>query len=120
MSQEVDLVLERHLLRADAIERQAQQVAQLRQHLVGGVDVAVHQRRDRVQRVEEEVRVELPLQRFELRLGEPGLQLRSRELALLRLAMVVERVHEATSAQYVIISQSKFRKNRSRKSSATS
>ena len=84
-----------HLLRADAVERQAQQVAQPRQHGVGGVDVAVHQRRDRVQRVEEEMRVQLPLQRLQPRLGEPGLQLRRRERALLRLAVVVERVAHA-------------------------
>ena len=46
---------------------------------VGGLDVAVHQRRDRVERVEEEVRLQLPLQRLQLRLGEPRLELRGAE-----------------------------------------
>ena len=89
---EIELVLERHHLRADAIERQPQQVAEPRQHRVGGVDVAVHQRRDRVERVEQEVRVQLPLQRLQLRFGQAGLQLRGGERALLRLAVVVEGV----------------------------
>ena len=55
------------------VERQPQQIAEPREHGVGGVDVAVHQRRDRVQRVEQEVRVQLPLQRLQLRFGEARL-----------------------------------------------
>ena len=71
------------------VERQAQQVAQPRQHGVGGLDVAVHQRRDGVERVEQEVRVQLALQRLQLRFGEPRLELRRRDGALLRLAVIV-------------------------------
>ena len=41
-----------------------------REHRVGGLGVAVHQRRDRVQRVEQEVRMQLALQRLQPRLGE--------------------------------------------------
>ena len=37
--QDVELVLERHLLRARRVERHAQQIAQLIDHHVGGVDV---------------------------------------------------------------------------------
>ena len=86
---------ERDLLLADVLERQAQQVAQPHQRAVGGLDVAVHQRRDRVQRVEEEVRVELLLQRLELGLDEPRLELRGAQRAVLRLAVVEDGVAEA-------------------------
>ena len=55
-SQDVELGAERHLLLPEMLERDAQQIAQLHQDTVGGVHVAVHQRRDRVQRVEQEVR----------------------------------------------------------------
>ena len=57
-----------------------QQVAQLDEHPVRGLDVAVHQRRNRVQGVEEEVRVELTLQRLQLRFDQPRLELRFRAL----------------------------------------
>ena len=66
------------LLRADAIEREAQQIAEPREHRVGGFDVAVHQRRDRVERVEEEVRVQLPLQRLQLASASRVCELRGR------------------------------------------
>ena len=56
--------------------------------------VAVHQRGDAVQRVEQEVRVELALQRLQLRLGEPRLELRGAQRAVLRLAEVAGRVAE--------------------------
>ena len=78
LGQEVELLLERHFLHADASQREAQQVAEPRQHRVGGVDVAVHQRRDGVQRVEQEMRLQLPLQRLQLRLDQPRLELRWR------------------------------------------
>ena len=73
---------------ADVLERQAQQVAEPHQRAVGGLDVPVHQRRDRVQRVEEEVRVQLLLQRRELRLDQPRLELRGAQRAVARLAVV--------------------------------
>ena len=57
----------------------------LRQHLVGGLHVAVHQRRDRVERVEEKVGMQLPLQRLQLRFGELRVEPRGLERALLRL-----------------------------------
>ena len=79
----------------EMLERDAQQVAQLHQRAIGGVHVPVHQRRDRVQRVEQEVRVELLLQRLELRLDQPGFELRRPQLARARLAVVEERVAQA-------------------------
>ena len=93
--QRIELGAERHLLLPEVLERDAQQIAQLDEHPVRGVDVAVHQRRDRVQRVEQEVRVQLLLQRLELRRNQLGLELRGADLALARLAVVEQRVTEA-------------------------
>ena len=94
LGQELEVVAERHLLRAAAVERHPEQVAQPHQHAVGGVHVPVHERRDAVQGVEEEVRVELSLQRLQLRFGKPRLELRGAEGAVLRLAEVRGRVAE--------------------------
>ena len=95
LCEEVELGLERDFLLAELLERQAQQVAQPHQRPVGGLDVAVHQRRDRVQRVEQEVRVQLLLQRLELRLDQPGLELRRAQRAVPGLAVVEDGVAEA-------------------------
>jgi hypothetical protein len=65
----VELRLQRHFLRADVVERHAQQVAQRRDHRISATDILVHQRRDRVQGVEEEVRLELHAQHLQLRLA---------------------------------------------------
>ena len=59
--QELELLLQRHSGRARSRERHPEQVAQPADHPVGRFRL-VHQRRDRVQRVEEEVRVELRLE----------------------------------------------------------
>ena len=80
--QEVEFLLQRNFLRPDALERQPEQVAELREHRIGRFSIAVHQRRDRMQRVEEEVRVQLALERLQARLREPRLELRGCELAL--------------------------------------
>ncbi len=80
--QEVELRLERHFLRADVLERHAEQIAQRRDHRIGAADVLVHERRDRVQRVEEEVRLQLHAQHVELRLRETRLELRRAERAV--------------------------------------
>jgi hypothetical protein len=76
LAEELELLLEPHFVAADLLEREAEQIAQARERAVGLLDVLVHQRRDGVQRVEEEVRVELLLQRRELRFDQPGLELR--------------------------------------------
>ena len=86
--QEVELRLERHFLRADVLQRHAEQIAQRRDHRVGAAHVLVHQRRDRVQRVEQEVRLQLHAQHLQLRLREPRLELRRAQRAVLRHAVV--------------------------------
>ena len=78
MLEELELLAQRHFLRARCCERQAQEVAQPGHHPVGRLDVAVEQRGDRVQRVEEEVRLQLDLERLQLGPGELGLQLQGR------------------------------------------
>ena len=52
-------------------ESDAKQIAQPADHPVGGVGLGMNQRRDRVQRVEEKVRVQLRFERLQPRLGEP-------------------------------------------------
>ena len=49
------------------MQRHPQQIAQSIDHLIGGVDVRSHQPGNGVERVEQEMRMELPLQRLELR-----------------------------------------------------
>ncbi len=63
-------------------ERVPQQIAQACEHAVGRPHVSVHQRRDGVQGVEEEVRVELALEDLELGLREPRFELGGLELPL--------------------------------------
>ena len=55
----------------------------------------MHQCRDGVQRIEEEVRVQLLLQRLELRFDEPGLELRRAQGPILGLAVVEDGVAQA-------------------------
>ena len=55
----------------------------------------MHQRRDRVERVEQEVRLHLPLQRLQLRLDQPRLELRRVQLPRARLVVVAQRVADA-------------------------
>ena len=50
----------------------------------------MHQRRDRVQRVEQEMRMQLLLQRLQLRFDQPRLEPRGAHLARARLAVVVD------------------------------
>ncbi len=90
--QEVELRLQRHFLRADVLEGHAQQVAQRGDHRIRAAHVLVHQRRDGVQGVEEEVRLELHAQHVELRLREPRLELGCAERAVFRDAVVDDRV----------------------------
>jgi hypothetical protein len=80
--QKVELRLERHFLRADVLQRHAQQVAERGDHGVRAADVLVHQRRDGVQRVEEKVRLELHAQHLQ-RVREARLELRSSDRASL-------------------------------------
>ena len=75
LPEELDLGLERSLLLPEAFQAETQQVAQADERAVGGINVAVHQGRDRVERVEEEVRVQLLLERLQLRGHQARFQL---------------------------------------------
>jgi hypothetical protein len=82
---------ERHFLAA--ADRFAQEHAQARDHLLGGVRVLVNQLGDRVQRVEEEVRLELRAQELEPGVGQDRLQPRRLELARPPAPVGVDAVH---------------------------
>ena len=75
LREEIELRLQRAFVLAQVLERHAEQIAEAHQRAIRGVDVAMHQRRNRVQRVEQEVRLQLMLQRGHLRLDELGLEL---------------------------------------------
>ena len=78
LREEIELRLQRAFVLAEVLERHAQQIAEAHQRAIGGVDVAVHQRRNGVQRVEQEVRLQLMLERRHLRFDELGFELRGR------------------------------------------
>ena len=95
LGEEVELLLERHFLHADALQRHAQQIAEPRDHGVRGIDVAMHQRRDGVERVEQEVRLHLPLQGVQPRLDQPGLELRRVQFPRARFVQIPQRRADA-------------------------
>src|SRR3982074_2664930 len=64
------LALERHLLLAGRREDQPEEVAQLRYHALRGGRIGGDQSHRAVERVEEEMRVQLELQRIQLRLDQ--------------------------------------------------
>jgi hypothetical protein len=74
--QEDDFLRQGHLGRVRPFERGTQELGQARDHAPHAFRVALHQRRDRVQRVEEKVRVHLRAQRRETRVGQLRLQVR--------------------------------------------
>ena len=84
-----------HFLGADFPQRDAQQVAQPLDHQVGLVRVAMHERGDGVQRVEQKMRMQLMVQRLQLGFDEPRLQPRRPDLAGAGLARVVHRMLQA-------------------------
>ena len=63
-AQVFQLLGELHFLRADLAQRDAQQIAEPLDHHVGLVGIAMHERGDGVQRVEEEMWMQLLLQRL--------------------------------------------------------
>ena len=70
---DAQLLVERDERRRRAVERRAQQRGELPGHPLGAGRIVVHERGDRVQRVEQEVRLHARLDRGELRLGgEPA------------------------------------------------
>jgi len=77
-----ELLAQRHLLRLLVIERGAQEVAEPGDHSPSRLRFGRNERRDRVQCVEEEVRLQLHLERLQPRLGEALRQLLRGLLAL--------------------------------------
>ncbi len=75
LAKEVELGVQRHFLLAETLQREPQQLAEAHERAFGGLHVPMHQSRDRVERVEEKVRVELLAKGLELRLHEPDLEL---------------------------------------------
>src|SRR5262249_21377796 len=90
--QKLQLLLQGRLLLAGISQCHSEKFSQAGDHLVGGLHVFAHQRRDRMERVEKKMRVELHLQRSELRLRQLRLQLRGSELALLVAMVIIEGV----------------------------
>ena len=72
---ELHLVAQGDELRVSPLERDTQEATQLFQHKIRGLNVASHEARDAVHRVEKKVRIELHTERPHLRLDELGLQL---------------------------------------------
>src|SRR2546421_337905 len=64
--QEFELASERNLLRRGGVEREAEEVAEPCDHLIGGFRIAVYERGGGVQGVEEEVRAQVHLEGLEL------------------------------------------------------
>ena len=97
-AQVFELLRELDFLDADLAQRDAQQIAQPLDHQVGLFRIAMDQRRDRVQRVEQEVRMQLLLQRLQLRFHQPRFETRRSHFARARLAVVVHRVLQTDRA----------------------
>ena len=62
LRQEIELRLQRAFVAAQILQRHPQQIAEAHQRPIGRVDVSVHQRGNRVERVEQEMRLKLMLQ----------------------------------------------------------
>ena len=72
--QELELLLKRHGRCAGTVEGKAEEIAEAADHAIGGIRIRMHERRDRVQRVEEEMWVEFSLQRLQLCLHQLRLE----------------------------------------------
>ena len=92
-SEQVELPRERHSVDGSHVERLAQQHAERRDHAIGRAGVLVHELGNRVQRVEEKVRVQLHLEQLEPGFGQPRLELRGAQLPFASRPIVLERVH---------------------------
>src|SRR5260221_1928033 len=74
MLKKLQLFFERHLLDAFLIQSQTEQNAQSGQHSVSRLCVVMSERRDAVQRVKKEMRLELGLSGLELNASQAALQ----------------------------------------------
>ncbi len=81
---DLKLLFERELVRAGAAQCEAKEIAELREHGVGGADVFVHDGGDGVERVEEKMRLNLEAEIFKLGLRETSLKFGGGELLGLR------------------------------------
>ena len=73
--EQLELFLQRDLVRGTDVERFAQQLAERRDHAVGGGGILVHELGDGVERVEKKVRVQLHFEQLQPGAGEPRLEL---------------------------------------------
>src|ERR1051325_3878335 len=92
--EKLQLFLQADLLRSDALERPAEKFAQLPQCRAGEFRILLDQHVDGVQRIEQEVGLELHLQSLELRLDEHLSKLDRLQLVLLGVRVVGIRVVE--------------------------
>ena len=95
--QNLEFGFEPDLLRVAGPQGQAQHVAQAGKHLIRGLDVTMHERRDAVERIEQEMVMELRLQGRQLSLRQLRLELRRAEVARAGAAIVfdcIEQDHE--------------------------
>ena len=76
----------------------AQQFAEAGDHPIGQIEVFLHEGRDGVERIEQEVRVELHFEHLQLRLSQPGFELGGAALAVAKLAVIVEGVDDNNDA----------------------
>ena len=93
--QHADFLAQRRDLLVAPLQRRAQQIGQARQQPIGPRHVDLHQRRDRIQGIEEEMRAQLRLELGELRFGQRLLQRQQALALLLRLGERVEAEDES-------------------------
>src|SRR3984885_4872470 len=84
------LPFEPNLLDSGAIEGEAQEIAEARNHAVRCLHITIHERGDSVQRVEQEMRLQLHLEHFELRHRQFGFELAGAQLAYTVAAIVFD------------------------------
>src|SRR5580692_1928689 len=84
------LAAEWDLMHSHRIERESEQVGELKRHVLGGRPVVACQRGDRVQGVEEEVRFQLDLQHFQLRQRQLSFKLGRLHFTLAVLGVIVD------------------------------
>ncbi len=89
-AQILELLGQLDFLHADLAQRDAEQIAEPLDHRVRLLRIAMDERRDRVQRVEQEMRMQLLLQRLQLRFHQPRLEPRRPHLARAGLSVVID------------------------------
>src|SRR5262245_33002037 len=73
----------------------AQQVAELKQHPIGRVNIPSHQHGDAIERIEEKVRMQLHSQGVELRHRQTSFKIRRQQLSVSIPAIIVYRLVDA-------------------------